>query len=43
MVKENTALIDMHNRISATHLEKILRMQLKTLAEHPERPMSFRP
>ncbi len=36
MVKENTALIDMHNRISATQLEKVLRMQLKTLAEHPE-------
>ena len=36
MAKENTPLIDMHNRISATQLEKVLKMQLKTLAEHPE-------
>jgi hypothetical protein len=36
MVKETETVIDMHNRISACQLEKILRMQLKTLAEHPE-------
>ncbi|MBR4519454.1 MAG: AAA family ATPase [Victivallales bacterium] len=36
MVKETETVIDMHNRISASQLEKILRMQLKTLAEHPE-------
>ena len=36
MVKETEAVIDMHNRISASQLEKILRMQLKTLEEHPE-------
>ena len=36
MVKETETFIDMHNRISASQLEKILRMQLKTLAEHPE-------
>ena len=36
MVKETANLIDMHNRISAGQLEKVLRMQLKTLEEHPE-------
>ena len=36
MVKETNKLIDMHNRISATQLEKVLGMQLKTLEEHPE-------
>ena len=36
MVKETNNLIDMHNRITAAQLEKILRMQLRTLAEHPE-------
>ena len=36
MVKETNNLIDMHNRISAAQLEKVLRMQLQTLAEHPE-------
>ncbi len=35
--EKNTALIDMHNRISGTQLENILRMQIKALAEHPER------
>ena len=29
-------LIDMHNRITAAQLEKVLRMQLRTLAEHPD-------
>ena len=36
MVKESNAVLDMHNRISATQLEKVIRMQLKTLEEHPE-------
>ena len=36
MVKEATDVIDMHNRITASQLEKVLRMQLKTLVEHPE-------
>ena len=36
MVKETTNVIDMHNRITASQLENVLRMQLKTLAEHPE-------
>jgi hypothetical protein len=36
MAKDSKNLIDMHNRISATQLEKVLRMQVKTLAEHPE-------
>ena len=36
MTKENNILFDMHNRISATQLEKVLRMQINTLTEHPE-------
>ena len=36
MVKDTNNLIDMHNRISATQLEKVIKMQLTTLAEHPE-------
>ena len=36
MSKEKNSLIDMHNRISAAQLEKVLRMQVRTLAEHPE-------
>ena len=36
MNKEKNSLIDMHNRISASQLEKVLRMQVRTLAEHPE-------
>jgi hypothetical protein len=36
MDKNDKTLIDMHNRISADQLEKVLRMQIKTLAEHPE-------
>ena len=36
MVKDTNTLIDMHNRITATQLEKVIRMQLKTLEEHPE-------
>jgi len=35
MVKETTDLIDLHNRISASQLEKILRMQLDTLEANP--------
>ena len=36
MAKESSALIDMHNRISANQLEKVLRMQITTLGERPE-------
>jgi len=36
MVKETSNLIDMHNRITATQLSNLLRMQVKTLAEKPE-------
>lgn len=35
MVKETTDLIDMHNRITASQLEKVLRMQLDTLEKNP--------
>ncbi|MBQ7651710.1 MAG: AAA family ATPase [Victivallales bacterium] len=36
MVKETSKLIDMHNRISATQLGDLLRMQVNTLTEQPE-------
>ena len=36
MAKETNTLIDMHSRITAAQLGKVLRMQLRTLAEHPE-------
>ena len=36
MTTENNTLIDMHNRISATQLEKVIRIQINTLTEHPE-------
>jgi len=36
MVKESSNLIDMHNRITATRLADLLRMQLNTLTEQPE-------
>ena len=36
MTTETAKLIDMHNRISATQLETILKMQLMTLEKHPE-------
>ncbi len=36
MAKEASNLIDMHNRITATQLGDLLRMQVKTLAAKPE-------
>lgn len=36
MVKEATDLIDLHNRVTASQLEKILRLQLDTLEKSPE-------
>ena len=36
MVKETSNLIDMHNRLTATQLAELLRLQVKTLEKMPE-------
>ena len=35
MVKKSSALIDMHNRVSAAELSRIIRLQLETLEKNP--------